>query len=176
MLMKLRWTALTHDYDSIYESLLVIEIRQDNKNNVFTKNAIQYNTVILQGWVEYSWVMSASLLSVSWWLYPGVQLLIHPQFLFEINYHVTMNFSKTYFWSTFKLIENSLLMYFKLMKVDQKWVFDQFESESKVGFRCRGESGRSNWMKVDGLGWKRTESGRSKTTENERSKPWKWAV
>ena len=38
-----------------------------------------------------------------------------PQFLFEINDHVT----QTYFWSAFKLIENSLLVQFELMKVDQ---------------------------------------------------------
>ena len=37
------------------------------------------------------------------------------QFLFEINDHVT----KT-------LIENSLLVQFELMKVDQKWDFEQF--------------------------------------------------
>ena len=39
-----------------------------------------------------------------------------PQFLFEINDHVT----QTHFWSTFKLIENSVLVQFEPMKVDQK--------------------------------------------------------
>ena len=37
-----------------YESIAMTEIQQDTNNNVFTKNALQYNTVILQGWVEYS--------------------------------------------------------------------------------------------------------------------------
>ena len=35
-----------------------------------------------------------------------------PQFLFEIDDHVT----QTHFWSAFKLIENSLLVQFELMK------------------------------------------------------------
>ena len=39
-----------------------------------------------------------------------------PQFLFEIKDHVT----QTHFWSAFRLIENSLLVQFELMKVDQK--------------------------------------------------------
>jgi len=45
-----------------------------------------------------------------------------PQFLFESNDHVT----QMYFWSAFKLIENSLFVQFELMKVDQKWVFEEF--------------------------------------------------
>ena len=45
-----------------------------------------------------------------------------PQFLTEINDHVT----QTHFWSAFKLIENLILIQFELMKVDQKWVFEQF--------------------------------------------------
>ena len=52
-----------------------------------------------------------------------------PQFPFEINDYVT----KTHFWSAFKLIENLILIQFELMKVDQNWVFEQFESGSKVG-------------------------------------------
>ena len=40
-------------------------------------------------------------------------LLVPP--IFEVNDHVT----QTYFWSTFILIENSLLVQFELMKVDQ---------------------------------------------------------
>ena len=40
--------------------------------------------------------------------------------------HVTMNYSITHFWSTF-------------ISSNWKWVFDQFESESKVGFR-------TNWV------------------------------
>ena len=47
-----------------------------------------------------------------------------PQFLFEINDHVT----QTHFWSTSKLIENALLIQFEVMKAislkaDQKWVW-----------------------------------------------------
>ena len=38
-----------------------------------------------------------------------------PQFLFEINDHVT----KTHFWSAFKLIENLILIRFEQIKVDQ---------------------------------------------------------
>ena len=45
-----------------------------------------------------------------------------PQFLFEINDHVT----KTHFWSAFKPIENLILIQFGLLKVNQNWVFEQF--------------------------------------------------
>ena len=38
-----------------------------------------------------------------------------PQFLFEINDHVT----KTHFWSAFKRIENLILIQFELIKMDQ---------------------------------------------------------
>ena len=94
-------------------------------------------------------------------------VLIHPNFCSKLMI-TWLNLFKTHFWSAFKLIENSLLIQFELMKVDQKWVFeqfidhvtmnysithfwstfissnwkwvfDQFESESKVGFR-------TNWV------------------------------
>ena len=45
-----------------------------------------------------------------------------PKFLYEINDHVT----KTHFWSAFKPIENLILIQFEQIKVDQKWVFEQF--------------------------------------------------
>ena len=62
--------------------------------------------------------------------YAGVQLLIRwvtwsiciptqfwsTQFIFEINDHVT----QTHFWSAFKLIENSILIQFEVLKMDQR--------------------------------------------------------
>ena len=47
---------------------------------------------------------------------------------------ISFRVTKTQFWSAFKQIENSLLVQFELMKVDQKCVFEQFINQVTLNF------------------------------------------
>ena len=53
-----------------------------------------------------------------------------------------------------KLFETPLLIHLHWFEMDQKWVFDQFESGSKVGFRTNWVT----WSLISKRNWKRIKS------------------
>ena len=64
-----------------------------------------------------------------------------PEFHFE--WAQDFNLFESWFWSIWKLFEISLLVQFEQMKVDQKWVFEQFMvmwfiNWTKIRFESRG--------------------------------------
>ena len=87
-------------------------------------------------------------LSITWpWI---VRIIIFDPLSF-VRTGSKLSFRTVYQSRENELFENSFLIHFRLVELDQKWVFDQFESGSKVGFRhvIINFEEKLGWIKIE---------------------------